>query len=73
MSGRRSVLLFAAKPDQEDAEMPNHELVAYTSVELKRGESKPVSFKVGFEELKYWSEQKKSWQMPKGEIKFSID
>ena len=68
--GRHSVLLFASKPDQPDAEMPKKELVAFESVALAPGESTEVNFTVGFEELKYWNEQESRWRMPEGDIKF---
>lgn len=73
MAGRRSVLLWASKPDQPDAEMPRRELVAFDSVVLAPGESAEVRFKVGFEELKYWSEADSCWKMPAGEIAFAVD
>ena len=73
MAGRRAVLLFASKPQQEDAEMPKRELVAFDSVNLGPGESTTVEFKLGFEELKYWSEAKNSWQMPKGNVTFQAE
>jgi beta-glucosidase len=70
-AGRHSVLLFASKPDQPDAEMPKKELVAFESVALAPGESTEVNFTVGFEELKYWNEKKGRWEMPVGNIVFS--
>ena len=73
MAGRRAVLLFASKPQQQDAEMPKRELVAFDSVNLGPGESTTVEFKLGFEELKYWSEAKNSWQMPKGNVTFQAE
>ncbi len=73
MAGRRAVLLWASKPQQKDAEMPRRELVAFESVNLKPGETKSVSFKAGFEELKYWSEQDNRWKMPEGEVKFAVE
>ena len=73
VAGRRVVLLWASKPAQKDAEMPKRELVAFESVTLAPGESTTVRFRVGFEELKYWSEAAKAWKMPEGEIKFSVD
>jgi beta-glucosidase len=72
-TGRRAVLLFASKPQQQDAEMPKRELVAFDSVNLGPGESTVVEFKVGFEELKYWSEAANAWQLPKGEITFTAE
>ena len=73
MAGRRAVLLFASKPNQPDAEMPPKELVAFDSVNLGPGESTVVEFKVGFEELKYWSEAANAWQLPKGGITFTAE
>ena len=72
-AGRRVVKCWASKPNQPDAEMPRRELVDFTSVTLKPGESKTVTFRPGFEELKYWSEQAKGWKMPTGEIVLSAD
>ena len=73
MAGRRAVLLFASKPDQPDAEMPKKELVAFDSVTLAPGESTELRFKLGFEELKYWSEAEGRWRMPQGDISFSVN
>jgi len=73
LAGRRAVLLFASKPNQPDAEMPPKELVAFDSVTLGPGQSAVVEFKVGFEKLKYWSEAKHAWQMPKGKISFAAE
>lgn len=73
MAGRRAILLWASKPDQPDAEMPRRELVAFESVTLAPGETANVSFNIGFEELKYWSESDNRWRMPEGTIKFSAD
>ena len=72
MAGRRAVLLWVHKPDQPDAEMPKKELVAFESVELAPHESTELRFKLGFEELKYWSEKEGRWRMPKGDIAFSL-
>ena len=72
--GRHAVLLWASKPPQIDApEMPLRELVAFESVALAVGEAKTVSFVVGFEELKYWSEASKAWRMPKDGISFRAE
>ncbi len=71
--GRHSVLLWASKPDQPDAEMPPKELVAFDSVTLAPGESTVVRFRVGFEELKYWSVAAGAWRMPKGNIDFAVE
>ncbi|MBP5791187.1 MAG: fibronectin type III-like domain-contianing protein [Kiritimatiellae bacterium] len=73
MAGRRAVLLFASKPPQDGVEMPKKELVAFESVCLKPGESTTVEFKVGFEELKYWSDKENRWLMPNGNIKFTAE
>lgn len=73
MAGRRSVLLFASKPQQPDAEMPKKELVAFESVWLGPGESSTIEFNVGFEELKYWSERKNCWRMPEGDVSFTAE
>ena len=73
VAGRRAVLLFASKPQQPGAEMPKRELVAFESVRLGPGESRTVSFDVGFEELKYWSEKDGRWLMPEGEIAFKAE
>jgi len=73
-AGRHAVLLWATKPTQADAsEMPLRELVAFGSVELPAGEAKTISFDIGFEELKYWSEVANAWRMPKGDISFCAD
>jgi len=72
-AGRKAVLLWASKPAQADAEMPAKELVDFASVELKPGESKTVEFKVGFEELKYWSVAANAWKMPSGTVTFRAD
>ena len=72
MAGRRAALLWAHKPNQPDAEMPKKELVAFDSVTLAPGESTTVRFRVGFEELKYWSEAANAWRMPDGDIAFSV-
>ena len=73
MAGRRAVLLWASKPNQPDAEMPPKELVAFDSVTLAPGESTVVRFRVGFEELKYWSAAAGAWRMPKGNIDFVVE
>ena len=73
MAGRHSVLLWASKPDQPDAEMPPKELVAFDSVTLAPGESTTVRFTVGVEELKYWSEAADAWRMPEGSVVFTVE
>lgn len=50
--------------------MPPKELVAFESVQLAPGESTTIEFRIGFEELKYWSEKENRWMMPQGEVEF---
>ena len=72
-AGRKAVLLWASKPAQPDAEMPERELVDFASVELKPGEERTVGFSVGFERIKYWSERAKRWKMPSGTVTYRAD
>ena len=51
---------------------PLKQLVGFTKVFLRPGESKTVSFTVPMRELKYWNSWKKCWEVESGEYDFWI-
>ncbi len=71
-AGRCVVQCYVSKPGSDAVEMPEKELVDFASVELKPGESKTVSFDLGFEQLKYFDEAKNAWTRAKGRYIVSI-
>ena len=73
IAGRHAVLLWASKPSRPYAEMPKKELVAFEDATLAPGEVATVKFRIGFEELKYWSEAEGLWRMPEGEVVFAAE
>jgi len=71
-TGRCVVQCYVSKPGSATVEMPEKELVDFTSVELAPGESKTVSFDLGFEQLKYFDETQNAWMLAKGLYTVSI-
>ena len=51
---------------------PAHELKGFQRVELKAGEEKTVTFRLGREDLSYWSPDKKDWVAEPGTFEIQV-
>jgi len=71
LAGRCVVQCYVTKPGSAKVEMPEKELADFASVELQPGESREVTFELGFEQLKYFDEAKDAWSLAKGEYVIS--
>ncbi len=65
--GREVVQCYVAKPETDGVPMPAKELAAFESVELAPGESRTVTFRLGPEAFRYWSEAAHGWRPVRGE------
>lgn len=69
VSGSEVAQLYV-KDEHSSVKRPEKELKAFQKVFLKPGESKMITFKLGAEAFKYYSEGKKNWVLEPG--KFTI-
>lgn len=71
--GAEVVQCYLSKPSPAvDVPMPVRELVGFQKVMLKPGESKTVTFEIGEDAMKYWSETANKWEIAKGNYTVSI-
>ena len=70
--GKEVVQLYVQAPDTPELMRPVRELRGYEKVELKRGESKTVSFLLDKRAFAYWNERLHDWHVAEGEYLVQI-
>lgn len=70
--GRAVIQCYLSKPTIPGVDMPQKELVDYSSLYLKRGETQNISLSFPETSLQYWDEKNHCWKTPKGTFRVRI-
>ncbi|MBE6382656.1 MAG: hypothetical protein E7049_06555 [Lentisphaerae bacterium] len=72
MRGRDVVQCYVSKPAAPGLEMPEKELVDFSSIELDPGESGTLAFRLGDEAFRHWDEESHQWRVGAGRYKILL-